>query len=140
MTLEELYIQCDKKGIDVYYFPLKRSSVKGIALPDGTIALDRDKISSKTEEKEVIAHELAHIETESFYNVYSDCDIKSKQERKAETHAIRKLVPQNELEKAIKKGKTALWKLAEEFEVSCPLMKKAVEYYNTQPSFCKKLQ
>ena len=140
MTLEELYIQCDKKGIDVYYFPLKRSSVKGIALPDGTIALDRDKISSKTEEKEVIAHELAHIETESFYNVYSDCDIKSKQERKAETHAIRKLVPQNELAKAIKGGTTQLWELAEEFEVSCPLMKKAVEYYNTQPSFCKKLQ
>lgn len=140
MTLEELYIQCDKKGIDVYYFPLKRSSVKGIALPDGTIALDRDKISSKTEEKEVIAHELAHIETESFYNVYSDCDIKSKQERKAETHAIRKLVPQNELAKAIKGGTTQLWELAEEFEVSCHLMKKAVEYYNTQPSFCKKLQ
>ena len=140
MTLEELYIQCDKKGIDVYYFPLRHSSVKGIALPDGTIALDRDKISSKTEEKEVIAHELAHIETESFYNVYSDCDIKSKQERKAETHAIRKLVPQNELAKAIKGGTTQLWELAEEFEVSCPLMKKAVEYYNTQPSFCELLQ
>ena len=140
MTLEELYIQCDKKGIDVYYFPLKRSSVKGIALPDGTIAMDTDKISTRTEEKEVLAHELAHIETESFYNVYSDCDIKSKQERKAETHAIRKLVPQNELAKAIKGGTTQLWELAEEFEVSCPLMKKAVEYYNTQPSFCELLQ
>ena len=140
MTLEELYIQCDKKGIDVYYFPLKRSSVKGIALPDGTIAMDTDKISTRTEEKEVLAHELAHIETESFYNVYSDCDIKSKQERKAETHAIRKLVPQNELAKAIKGGTTQLWELAGEFEVSCPLMKKAVEYYNTQPSFCELLQ
>lgn len=140
MTLEELYIQCDKKGIDVYYFPLRHSSVKGIALPDGTIAIDTDKISTRTEEKEVLAHELAHIETESFYNVYSDCDIKSKQERRAEAHAIKKLIPQNELEKAIKKGKTALWELAEEFEVSCHLMKKAVEYYNTQPSFCKKLQ
>ena len=140
MTLEELYIQCDKKGIDVYYFPLKRSSVKGIALPDGTIAIDTDKISTRVEEKEVLAHELAHIETESFYNVYSDCDIKSKQERKAETHAIRKLVPQNELAKAIKGGTTQLWELAEEFEVSCPLMKKAVEYYNTQPSFCELLQ
>ncbi|MDY4812303.1 MAG: ImmA/IrrE family metallo-endopeptidase [Ruminococcus sp.] len=140
MTLEELYIQCDKKGIDVYYFPLKRSSVKGIALPDGTIAMDTDKISTRTEEKEVLAHELAHIETESFYNVYSDCNIKSKQERKAETHAIRKLVPQNELAKAIKGGTTQLWELAEEFEVSCPLMKKAVEYYNTQPSFCELLQ
>ena len=52
MTLTEVYREIDRNGIDVYYFPME-SNAKGIALPDGSIAIDTDKIENDIEEKEV---------------------------------------------------------------------------------------
>jgi hypothetical protein len=128
MTLNELYNDCEKKGIDVDYFPMKHA--KGLAFPDGWIALDVDKIENSIEEKEVLAHEEAHIETGSFYNVYSPLDIKAKHERRANVATIKKLVPRNELIEAISCGFTEHWQLAEYFDVSDRFMLSAMEYYN----------
>ena len=73
MTLNELYIDCECKGIDIDYFPMREA--KALSFPEGWIAIDVDKIENSVEEKEIIAQEEAHIETGSFYNIYSPFDI-----------------------------------------------------------------
>lgn len=134
MTLNEMYIECEKKGIEVYPFKMK-SNTKGIALPSGCIALDLDKIANSVEEKEILTHEYSHIETGSFYNVYSPFDIKAKQEHKAQVLTIKKLVPKDELKKAIQSGFTEHWELAEFFDVSDKFMIEAIDYYKIQGLF-----
>lgn len=129
MTLLEIYQDCNKNGIDIDYYPMKRA--KALAFPDGWIVVDVDKIENSVEEKEVIAHEEAHIVGGYFYNVYSNCDIKSRQERKAFVATIKKLVPLNELKEAVRCGITEHWELAEYFDVSDKFMLKAMEYYGS---------
>lgn len=128
MTLNELYEDCENKGIDIDYFPMREA--KALAFPQGWIAIDVDKISNSVEEKEIIAHEEAHIETGSFYNFHSPYDIKAKHERRAEKAAIKKLVPKNELIEAVKCGVIESWELSEYFDVSIEFMIKAMRYYN----------
>lgn len=128
MTLNEIYNDCAEKGIDVDYYPMKHA--KGLAFPNGWIALDVDKMENSIEEKEVLAHEEAHIETGSFYNVYSPLDIKAKHEKRAANATIKKLVPRDELIEAINCGLVEHWQLAEYFDVSDKFMLSAMEYYN----------
>lgn len=128
MTLNEIYIECDKKNIEVYPFKFD-SNIKGVALPDGSIAVDTDKISSNAEELEIIAHEEGHIETGSFYNIYSPLDIRAKHEKRAEKYAIKKLIPKDELDNAFNNGITEYWELAEYFNVTCEFMIKAINFY-----------
>ena len=129
MTLLEIYQDCDKKGIDIDYYPMKIA--KSLAFPEGWIVIDVDKIDNSIEEKEILAHEEAHIETGSFYNVYSSLDIKAKHERKAEKATIKKLIPKNELIDAIQCGFIDHWELAEYFGVSDKFMLKAMEFYGS---------
>lgn len=121
MTLLELYQDCEKSNVDVSYFPMRKT--KALAFPEGWIAIDVDKIENTSEEKEVVAHELGHIETGSFYNIYSPLDIRAKHEYRAEKQAIKKLVPLDELKEAIS------WDLAEYFGVTDRFMNKAIDYY-----------
>ena len=131
MTLNEIYTECEKMGIEVYPFRMISNS-KGLALPSGCIALDLDKIANSVEEKEILTHEYTHIATGSFYNIYSPIDIKAKHERKVQTMTIKKLVPENELIKAIHNGYIEHWKLAEYFDVSDKFMIEAINYYKSQ--------
>lgn len=127
MTLNELYNECENNNIDIDYFPMKEG--KALAFPQGWIAIDVDKIENTSEEMEVVAHELGHIETGSFYNIYSPLDIKAKHEYRAEKQAIKKLVPLDELKEAIKCGIIESWDLAEYFGVTDKFMKKVIYYY-----------
>lgn len=130
MELNEIYNECERCNVDVYYYPFNHT--KAISLPDGTIAIDVDKIENSIEEKEIVAHELGHINTGSFYNVYTRLDVIGKHERRAEKWAIKKLVPENELNEAIQNGIIEPWELAEYFDVSEMFIKKAIElYFNT---------
>ena len=67
--------------------------------------------------------------TGSFYNVYSPCDSRQRHENRADRWAIKKLITEDELERAVKKGYTELWELAEFFNVTEDLMRKAVSLY-----------
>lgn len=129
MTLTELYNECERNGIDIDYFPMKKA--KALAFPEGWIAVDVDKINNSIEEKEIIAHEQSHIETGSFYNIFSPLDIKEKHEKRAMKATIKKLVPKDELIEAIKCGIIESWELSEYFDVSVELMMQAIEFYGT---------
>lgn len=127
MTLTELYERAESQGIEVDDFRMRK--LTSVSFPQGWIVMDSSKIKSPTEEKALLAHELGHCETGSFYNVKSRCDTKGRHERRADARAISMLVPEDMFFKKIKKGYTECWELAEEFDVPCEFMQKAMDYY-----------
>lgn len=131
MTLDDLYSFADEEGVFVSDFPLnKREAISTIDESGNCyIAIDPKKVRSRADEKTKLAHELGHCVTGAFYNVYSPYDIKRRQENRADVWAIKKLISEDELNAAVKKGYTELWDLADYFNVNEPFMRKAISLY-----------
>ena len=127
MTLDELYIYAEDKEIEVDDFPMRE--LVSASFPENWIAMDSRKMKTRAEEKVILAHEVGHCETGSFYNIYSPYDSKERHERKANVWSYRKLVPHEDLIAAVQKGITEIWELAEYFDVPCDYMQKAAEYW-----------
>ncbi len=127
-----LYQIAERDSIKVDSFDL--GSREAISLMDSDnncyIAIDPFKLSSISDEKTKLAHELGHCETGSFYNVYSDLDVRGKHEHRADKWAFQVLVPKSDLDEAVKTGLTETWELAEYFDVPCEFMQKAITYYH----------
>ena len=84
----------------------------------------------ETEEKEKLSHELGHCATGAFYNRYAACDICERHERRANIWSIKKLIPKDELLKALDDCFcTNRFELAEHFGVSEDFMQMALDYY-----------
>lgn len=101
-------------------------------LQDGNcfVAIDPMKLQSETEEKEKLSHELGHCATGAFYNRYAACDICERHERRANIWSIKKLIPKDELLKALDDCLcTNRFELAEHFGVSEDFMQMALDYY-----------
>ncbi|XCH79016.1 MAG: ImmA/IrrE family metallo-endopeptidase [Candidatus Dehalobacter alkaniphilus] len=130
MNLLELYNLAEESGIDVDYFPMRE--IVSVSFPEGWIAMDVDKLSSSLEEKIHLAHELGHIQTGSFYNIYSPLDCRAKHENRANKWAIKKLIPKDELDDAVRSGFLEVWELAEYFDVTYSFMEQAMRYYQQQ--------
>ena len=117
--------------IDCYDFDLQTSmsvSIDG----DCFIGINPMRLNTDIEEKINLAHELGHCMTGSFYNRYSKLDIRAKHERRADKWAIKKLVPRDELRKAVKSGRESRYELAEHFNVTEDFMQKALDYYGSE--------
>lgn len=125
MTLTQLYQIADDNKIDVYHYPL--TPILSISLP-GVIGIDADRISSETEEKERLAHELGHCLLHAFYSINS-METKGRMEKRANRWAIKKLVPFDELKEAFSLGIHEPWELAEYFDVSEEQIENAIHYY-----------
>ena len=130
MTLNQLYNTAAQQGIEVDYFPMRE--IVSVSFPAGYVAIDVDKIKSTQDEKYIIAHEIGHIETGAFYNIYSSADIRTRHEERADRKAIDMLVPWGELFEAFQCGICEKWELAEYFDVPEALIVKAVDYYCTK--------
>lgn len=129
LELNALYRYADCCGIhiDCYNF----SHMPSISMPDKNesyIGINPFLIHSHSEEKVMLAHELGHCSTGSFYNRYAALDIRLKHEHRADKWAIKKLVPKNELKEACKYC-TNRWELSEYFGVTEDFMQKALDYY-----------
>ena len=131
MDLICLYEQAEQLGIDIDWFPMQRAESLSAQLEDGscTIALDPWMLVTVADEKVKLAHELGHCITGSFYNVYAPCDVRQKHENHADKWAIKELIPEDELNKAVSHGITEIWDLAEYFGVTEDFMRKAVCWY-----------
>ena len=131
MDILSLYQYAEAHAIDVDWFAMQKAESLSIPLPDGggAVALDPWKLETVAEEKVHLAHEVGHCETGSFYNRNATCDIRQKHENRADKWAIKKLIPEDELEQAVENGFTELWELAEYFEVTEDFMKKAMCLY-----------
>jgi len=127
MGIERLYKIADKDNISIEYFPMKKE--KALSFEEGYIAINSLLNLTSVDEKVTLAHELGHCETGSFYNVYSDFDIKQKHENKADAWAIKTLIPFYKLKKAWSQGYVEYWQLAEYFDVPGEFIEKVIEYY-----------
>lgn len=131
MTLTELYGLAECESVVIAPFALNKRESLSTMDSDGQcfVAIDPTKVTSTADEKTKLAHELGHCVTGSFYNVYSPCDIRQRHENRADKWAIKTLIPKDELDAAVERGYTELWELAELFNVSEDLMRKAVSWY-----------
>ena len=127
MTLDELYNRAQQQGIEIDNFPMRE--IVSVSFPENWIAIDTNKIKTKKEEKAILAHEIGHCETGSFYNIYSLFDIREKHEYRATKRAFQILVPYDDLKAAVRHGITEIWELAEYFDVPCEFMQMATEYW-----------
>lgn len=127
VTLLDLYNRADAQGIEVDDVPMR--SLTSVSFPQGWIALDTAKMQTTAEHKSILAHELGHVETGSFYNIYSPFDLRAKQEQRADKAAIKMLVPFKRLLSAMRSGCREVWQLAEYFDVTEELINKALALY-----------
>lgn len=93
------------------------------------IAIDFAKTNSNAQRTSILAHELGHCETMAFYNKDNYLDVKSKQEYRANSWAVKTLLPQREFAKAIHSGCNEVWKLSEHFGVEPYMVVFALKYY-----------
>lgn len=131
MTVNELYDLAENESVTVATFSLSKREALSTMDSDGQcyIAIDPHKVASTADEKTKLAHELGHCVTGAFYNVYSPCDSRQRHENRADKWAIKKLIPEDELEEAVSDGYTEIWELADFFNVTEDFMRKAVGWY-----------
>lgn len=132
MTLNGLYTLAANDGIEILPFGFSTQEALSIMDSDGRcyIGIDPCKLTSIIDEKMKLAHELGHCETGAFYNVYSPYDIRQRCENRADKWAIKKLIPEDELDAAMAAGYTEPWELAEVLDVSEPFIRKALNWYS----------
>lgn len=131
MTLLELYTLAEKQNIEVDSFPL--GAREALCVQDAAgqchIAIDPHQLEGTADEKTKLGHELGHCMTGAFYNPLSSAEIRRQQENRAEKWEIRNLISEEALREAVAAGKTDVWELAEYFEVTEELMRKAICLY-----------
>ena len=131
MNVINLYNLAEEMEIEVHNLELPITEAMSIMDDDGYchIGMDTKQVNSYSDEKVKLAHELGHCATGAFYNRYSRFDNRKKHENRATKWAIKQLVPESELHRAVKHGIRELWELSEHFSVTEEFMHQAVYYY-----------
>lgn len=130
MTIEQLYQIANDRGIQIYDFPM--SELRAVSLCGGHIAIDRRKIESDAEYKCVLAHEIGHCETNTFYTFDAPMKDKDLCEYHANRFAAQLLVPLSELRKAMHKGILFANILARMFNVTVEFAELALELFEPE--------
>lgn len=127
----ELYEIAEQSGTQIICCDLPLTESVSVMIRSGEcyIGMDPFRIESAAQERVHLAHELGHCETGSFYNVYSDHDVRGKQENRADCWAAARLVPAKELKKAMALGIIEIWELAEYFDVTEDFIRRTLEIY-----------
>lgn len=125
-----LYKELNDAGVRFYHWAMDGLQAATIEL-DGRygVFMDFGSIHTGAEELVAVAHEGGHICTGATHRVDSPYDLVEKHEYKADKWAIRRLIPEEQLDEAVASGCTELWQLAEHFGVTEEFMKKAVCWY-----------
>ena len=126
-----LYDYAEQHGVEVYWFTMDNAESLSMMDPEGQcyVAIDPWRLGSLAEERTKLGHELGHCETGSFYNEYAPLDVRQKHENHANRWAYKKLIPEDELKKALRHGYREPWELAEYFDVTEPFLRGALDYY-----------
>ena len=131
MTIEQLYEIAESRGIEIDDFPMRE--LRAVSISDGWIAVDRDKFTSDTEYKCVLAHEIGHCETRSFYTLHTNVTIKEINERQANRYAAELLVPFSKLCHAMHERGILLAKtLAMMFDVTVEFINMVLDLYEQE--------
>ena len=82
MTLEDIYFECEQKGITVDYFKTDKAKAFSFPYENGIVVLDKSKIETTAEETVLLAHEEVHIDLGAFYLFTTPLTVKGKMEQK----------------------------------------------------------
>lgn len=124
--LTDLYRKAEELDIRVIQFPM--ASLRAVSTPDNFIGIDPDKLEDR-EELVCLAHEMGHCATGSFYTSDATMLDRTRQEQRADSWAIRQLVPLEELKNLLRSGVDRWDEAAEHFQVTEEFMRKAVAFY-----------
>ena len=127
MTIRQLYERAVSEGIEID--EIHTRELPAASFPQGWVLIDPSKYETRRAFKCDLAHEIAHCETGSFYNIYSPYDLKAKCERKANKRAAEMLMPLLEVLQAMRSGYNSTWALAEYFDVTEDFVDTALEIY-----------
>ena len=127
MTIEQLLEIADNRGIRIYDFKMRE--LRAMSLSGGYIAMDKRKFKSDTEYKCILAHEIGHCQTGSFYNIHTHVSEKELRERQANRFAAEMLVPLAELRKAMTRGISFNRILARMFDVTLEFINMVLELF-----------
>lgn len=121
-----IYEEAEADGVGVHF--LSMEAQPSLSIP-GHIAMDPRRLPTTAEETTAAAHELGHVNTGSFYNVFSPFDDRRRCENKADRAAIIRHIDREELLGLLRRGVTQPWELSEHFGFTEEFMKKAVCLY-----------
>ena len=131
MDTSALFQEAQDSNISIMYLSLSENGSMCIQSESMRyyIGMDYGVLKNESSKRVHLAHELGHCKTGAFYNRWAARDIRQKHEHRADKWAIKKLVPKDELLKAIDSGHINIWDWAEYFNVTEDFMKKAVRWY-----------
>jgi len=131
METRDLYRYADKKQIAILECSLPYCGSMSVVDEDGNcfIGIDEAVMDGNAVEKVHLAHELGHCMTGSFYSRHTAVDSRQRHENKADKWAIRKLITEAALDRAVADGCTEIWELADHFGVTDGFIRKALCYY-----------
>ena len=131
MKVPDLYVIAKQQNIEVIETSLPENGSLSLMDDKGNcyIGIDQSVMDGGALELVHMGHELGHCLTGSFYNRYTQFDIRQRHENRADKWAILHLISVGDLDEAVAEGCTELWDLADRFGVTEDFMKKAVCYY-----------
>lgn len=110
-------------------FRLDKIPAMSCALENGLCVIGLHRKLRGQAYREHLTHEIAHCATNSFYNEKTPCLTRGQCEHRAYKWQVHRLIPIKALRTAFKKGYVEVWQLAEYFNVSEDLIRKAIEIY-----------
>lgn len=129
MKTLELYRYAEQCGIDVHCCPLPETGSLSLPLGDAChIGIDATRMT-RPEECDRLAHELGHCLYAGFYSRDTPYELRERIEHKADVWEIRKLLPFDVLQDAVRQGYEEPWQLAEYFDLPEAFINKALQYY-----------
>ncbi|MGN1114172.1 MAG: ImmA/IrrE family metallo-endopeptidase [Oscillospiraceae bacterium] len=120
-----------RENITVMNVPCSQCGSMSLMADSGNCYIGLDSSSELSAEEMLVhkAHEVGHCVEGAFYNRYSRLDVISRHEKRADSWAIKQLIPEDKLIKAFESGLLEIWQLAEKFGVTEEFMKKACRFY-----------
>lgn len=130
-TLEYLLQKAVDNGISVYELSLEniQSMIADLKDMDPAICLSSSGISSSREAAELMAHELGHFFTGTYYDSPYCANNRGKMEHKANTWMVKELLPFASLREALKDSCHEYWEIAEYCNCTENLVETAIQIY-----------
>lgn len=130
-TVDDLFELAEQEKITIDAFHLEAREALSVMDSDGHcfIAIDPLRVLCPGDYKTKLGHELGHCVLRAFYNRYSPVDSRGKCEATADRWSIRKMLPFEDMLEAMQSGYTEPWQLAEYFNVTENMIRKAYTYY-----------
>jgi Zn-dependent peptidase ImmA (M78 family) len=138
MTYENLLLEAEKEGLEVYEHKFATARLKGLCV-NNVITLNSSSVETNAEKLCILAEELGHYHTTHGNILDQNNTTNRKQERRARAWAYERFVSLKRLIEASNQGIKNRYELAEFLGVSEGFIKEAIQYYKEKYGICYKM-